>query len=112
MARGKYSAEFKAKIVLDVLQGDRELEVIASENNLNPNMVRNWKSDFLAKAASVFEEPSKAEREAKRKEVAAEKKYDKMLKKIGQLTIERDFLQDCFREVGKPIPELDSDWSK
>lgn len=110
MSRGKYSAEFKAKIVLEVLQGEKELGEIAAENNVSPNMVRNWKSEFLSKAATVFEDPNKAEREARKKEVAAEKKCDKMLKKIGQLTVERDFLQDCFRAVGKPVPELDSEW--
>lgn len=77
------------------------------ENNLNPNMVRNWKSEFLENASSIFEEHGKAEREAKRKEAAAAKERDKMLKTIGQLTVERNFLQDCFRAVGKPVPELD-----
>ena len=41
------------------------------------------------------------------KEAAAAKERDKMLKTIGQLTVERNFLQDCFRAVGKPVPELD-----
>lgn len=41
MSRGKYTPEFKTKIVMEVLQGERELEAIAAENNLNPNMVRN-----------------------------------------------------------------------
>lgn len=107
MARGKYTAAFKAKIVLEVLQGARELEVIAAENSLNPNMVRNWKSEFLENASSVFEEHGKQERETKRKEAAATKERDKMLKLIGQLTVERDFLQDCFRAVGQPVPKLD-----
>lgn len=109
MSRGKYSPEFKAKIVLKVLQGEQELGAIAAENNLNPNMVRNWKSEFLENAPSVFQEHGKAEREAKRKEVAAEKERNKMLKTIGQLTVERDFLQDCFRAVGTPIPRFDSE---
>lgn len=47
MSRGKYTPEFKAKIVLEVLQGERELGAIAAENNLNPNMVRNWKAEFV-----------------------------------------------------------------
>lgn len=106
MSRGKYTSEFKAKIVLEVLQGERELGAISAENNLNPNMVRNWKAEFLENAASVFEEHRKSEREAKRKEAAAAKERDKMLKTIGQMTVERNFLQDCFRAVGKPIPEL------
>ena len=107
MSRGKYTPEFKAKIVLEVLQGERELGAIAAENNLNPNMVRKWKAEFLENASRIFEEHGKAEREAKRKEAAAEKERDKMLKTIGQLTVERNFLQDFFRAVGKPIPELD-----
>ena len=107
MTRGKYSPEFKAKLVLEVLRGERELGVIAAEHNLNPNMLRNWKAEFLEHASSVFEEKGKSEREVKRKEAAAKKERDKMLKTIGQLTIERNFLQDCFRAVGQPIPELD-----
>jgi hypothetical protein len=70
-------------------------------------MVRNWKFEFLEYAASVFEDSSKVEREAKRKEATAAKARDKMLKTIGQLTVECNFLQDCFRAVGKPIPEFD-----
>ncbi len=56
MSRGKYTSEFKAKIVLEVLQGARELGAIAAENNLNPNMIRNWKAAFLENAASIFED--------------------------------------------------------
>lgn len=107
MSRGKYTPEFKAKIVLEVLRGEQELGAIAAENSLNPNMVRNWKSEFLENASSVFVEHGKAEQEAKRKEAAVAKERDKMLKTIGQLTVERNFLQDCFRTVGKPIPEFD-----
>ena len=55
MSRGKYTPEFKAKIVLEVLQGERELGAIAAENNLNPNMVRNWKAEFLENASLIFD---------------------------------------------------------
>ena len=80
MSRGKYAPEFKTKLVLEVLRGERELGAIAAEHNLNPNMLRNWKAEFLAHASSVFEEPGKSEREAKRKEAAVKKERDKMLK--------------------------------
>lgn len=107
MSRGKYAPEFKTKLVLEVLRGEQELGAIAAEHNLNPNMLHNWKTEFLQHASSVFEERGKAEREAKRKETAVKKERDKMLKTIGQLTIERNFLQDCFRAVGQPVPEFD-----
>ena len=41
-----------------------------------------------------------------REERRLKKEGDQMLKTIGQLTLERDFLQGCFRQCGLPVPEL------
>ena len=109
MGYRRYTAQYKAKIVLEVLQGEKELGEIAAENNLNPNMVRNWKKEFLENASAAFEDPRKAEKEAKKKEAVQRRETARMLKTIGQLTLERDFLQDCFRLSGEPIPEFDPD---
>ena len=107
MAHGHYTAQFKTDIVLEVIQGEKGLEEIALHYGLNPNMIRNWKREFLAKASSVFEDPRKEAREAKKKADAQQKETARMLKTIGQLTLERDFLQDCFRRTGRPIPDFD-----
>ena len=107
MSYKTYTSEFKAKVVIEVLQGEKSLSEIASQYNLNPYMVRNWKSEFLENASTIFENPKKAEKAARRKEKAPKKEKETMLKTIGQLTIERDFLQDCFRRSGHPMPELD-----
>ena len=109
MAHRQYTAQYKAKIVLEVLQGEKELGEIAAENNLNPNMVRNWKREFQENASKIFEDHRKAEKEAKKKEDAQRKEVARMLKTIGQLTLERDFLQDCFRQTGGAIPEFHPD---
>ena len=106
MTRNQYTPEFKAKIVLEVIRGDRELGEIVAEHGLNPSMVRNWKREFIENAGRVFNE-RQSEKEIRRKEEILEKDRNRMLKTIGQLTMERDFLQDCFRKVGKPIPEID-----
>lgn len=105
MARNNYTPEYKAKLVLEVLQGERELGTIAAENGINPNMLRNWKKEFIENASRAFDETRQA-KEARRKEAALEKEKAQMLKTIGQLTLERDFLQDCFRICGKPVPKL------
>lgn len=102
-----YSPEFKAKIVLQVLSGEKELGEIAKENNINPNLIRKWKAIFTEKASMIFEEPDKEATEAKRKEANLEKKQKQMLSTIGQLTLERDFLQDAFRRSGRPVPRFD-----
>jgi transposase len=108
MARTSYTPEFKTKLVLEVLQGEKELNEIASEHSINPNMLRNWKKEFLANASRAFDETRQA-REARRKEDVLKKDNERMLKIIGQITLERDFLQDCFRITGTPLPKLPKD---
>ena len=109
MTRKTYTAEYKTKLVLEVIREESRLEEIAAANAINPNMLRNWKQEFLKNASSVFShKESKAAKHAEqKKEVALGKEKTKMLKKIGQLTLERDFLQDCFRACDPPIPEYD-----
>lgn len=101
MNRTNYSPEFKAKIVLELLREEKELNTIAAENNINPNQLRNWKAEFVEKASRVFDE-SKREKEIDRKEKALEVRESQMLKTIGQLTIERDFLQRCGEKLIGP----------
>ena len=102
-----YTPEFKAKIVLEILQGERELGEVAKEYNINPNLIRKWRTMFLERASQVFEDPEKEAAKAKRKEENLEKKQRQMLSTIGQLTLERDFLQDAFRRTGRPVPRFD-----
>ena len=101
-----YTPEIKAKIVLQVLTGEKELGTIANEHNISPNLIRKWKAAFLERASVVFEDPEKEAAKIKRKEANLEKKNQQMLSKIGQLTLERDFLQDAFRRSGLPVPEF------
>lgn len=49
MGYRRYTAQYKAKIVLEVLQGEKELGEIAAENNLNPNMVRQLEKGIPGK---------------------------------------------------------------
>ena len=106
MARTTYSPEFKAKVVLEVLQGDRSIDEVAHDYSVSPNLLRNWKKEFITNASNAFDN-SKFAKEARRKEDALEKEKIQMLKTIGQLTLERDFLQDCFCRTGRPVPQID-----
>lgn len=108
MPQTKYTAEFKTKIILAVLQGDRELQEICAEYSLQPDMVRKWKQEFLKNAHFAFSTESDR-KEAKRKVNALARDNDRMCKTVGQLTLERNFLQDCFRQVGAPLPALPED---
>ncbi len=87
--RTNYSAEFKVKIVLEVLKGEKTLNQIATENDILPKNIINWKKQFLANA-EIAMEPSKAVKEYKEQIKELEKKVDKYAKTVGKLTVERD----------------------
>ncbi len=53
--RRNFSAEFKAKVVLEILAGGKNAAEVCREYNLKPTLVSHWKSQFLANAAQVFE---------------------------------------------------------
>ena len=55
-ARRNFSAKFKSELVIELLKGEKALNTIASENNIQPNLLRNWKKEFLDKASVVFDD--------------------------------------------------------
>ncbi|MEO1927729.1 MAG: transposase, partial [Nautiliaceae bacterium] len=83
MPRGKkYSAEFKVKLVLEVLKNEKSLNQIAQENNVLPKNLMNWKKQFLENA-EIAMEPSRAVKEYKEQIKELEKKVDKYAKTVG-----------------------------
>lgn len=53
--RRNFSAEFKAKVVLEALSGAKSAAELCREHNLKPDLLSHWKSQFLANASKVFE---------------------------------------------------------
>jgi transposase-like protein len=53
--RRTFSAEFKAKVVLEALSGAKSAAEICREHNLKPDLLSHWKNQFLANASKVFE---------------------------------------------------------
>jgi len=90
--RRVFSSEFKTKVVLELLREERTLGEIAAEYQINPNQLTNWRREFLEKAPGVFDVPKTAKARQKSEREAAEER-DRLLKTVGQLTMERDFLQ-------------------
>jgi len=85
-----YSAEFKTKIVLEVLQGDKTLNEIATTYNILPKNIINWKKIFLENA-SLAMEPARAIKEYKEENAKLQKELDTYAKTLGKVTIERDW---------------------
>jgi transposase-like protein len=98
MKRRQFSSAFKVKVVLEVLREERTLSEIAAEHDLNPNQLANWRREFLEKAPEVFGD-QKTIRDKKLAERRTEEEKSAMLKTIGQLTMERDFLKDVHAKL-------------
>jgi transposase-like protein len=92
MGKRTYSSKFKAELVLEALREEEHLSEIAAGYGINPNMLRNWKKEFLEKAPGIFDK-SRQEKELLNKEQEMESEREEMLRTIGQLTIERDWLK-------------------
>jgi len=88
--RRNYSADFKARVALEALSGAFTMAELASKHNLHPNMISQWKRKAQEGLPDVFAKKSerqKGDQDAEVKELHA---------KIGQLTIENDFLSKAF----------------
>ena len=90
-----FSADFKFKVVIEALQGVKTINQIASDYEVHPVQVSKWKKEFMEQGPEVFKTGKDPETESLRKE------RDNLHKKIGQLTIEVDWLK---KKVAPFIP--------
>ena len=86
--------------VLQLLKGEKELNVLATENQIQPNLLRNWKKEFLANASLAFD--NKREDNLREKLVEERKEKAEYAKKVGQLTMQVDWLKKKSEEVVGP----------
>ena len=88
--RTVYTAEYKTRLVLEVLKEEKTLVEIASANKITPLNLQNWKKIFLANAELAME-PSKAIKEYKEANAKLVVEVGEYAKKVGQLTLEKDW---------------------
>ncbi len=88
--RKKYTPDEKAKIVLEVLREENTLVEIANKYEVSQQLISRWKSEFLANMAVVFDKKA-TELEKLKQEHEAER--DVLVSKIGQLTLDVDWLK-------------------
>jgi transposase-like protein len=96
--RREYSPEYKAKLVIEVLREEQTLSEIASRENINTKQLSNWKSEFVENAARAFSR-SRDEKEAARQVAEMKERERDYQAKVGQLTLEVDFLKEAHEKL-------------
>jgi transposase len=94
--RRNHSPAFKAKVALAAVRGEQTLIELSEQFDVHANQIRQWKDQLLEGASGVFGAETKAE--------AAQPAIDvkTLHAKIGELTLENDFLAGALSKAGSP----------
>jgi len=96
--RKTYSADFKAKLVLEVLEGEKTVNEIASGYGVIPLSLRNWKKQFLENMSLAFDK-STVVKEYKDEIETLQYEKDAIAKKLGETIVEKDFLVEKLKSL-------------
>ncbi len=92
--RRNHTSTFKAKVALAAIKGDKTLSELAEQFDVHANQITQWKSQLLEGAAGVFGGEAKAEAATATVDVKT------LHAKIGELTLENDFLEGALTKAG------------
>jgi len=87
MQRKQYSAEFKAKVALEAIKGNKTINELASGFEVHPNQITQWKKQVLEEVPQIFS-TRRAQAQKGQEELTAS-----LYQQIGQLQVELDWLK-------------------
>ncbi|GAB1455133.1 hypothetical protein MASR2M48_04400 [Spirochaetota bacterium] len=100
--RKRHDKEFKAKVAIEAMKGEKTLQELALQFEVHPNMIALWKRQLIEQAAQLFEKAGKGNAEAE----VAERKTDQLFRQIGQLQVENDYLKKKYKQLYGSEPKL------
>lgn len=99
--RRHLSAEFKARVAREALRGEKSVQEIAQANDIAPTQVSGWKKELEERMSELFERKNGVSEAAKREE----KRAERLERKVGQLVIEKEFLEKKCEQLGIDLSE-------
>ena len=94
--RRNHSPTFKAKVALQAVRGDKTLAELAQQFQVSPSQITAWKQQLLAQATELFANGHSSHADDSRECIA------ELHAKIGELTMERDFLSNALGRFRGP----------
>ena len=92
--RRNHSADFKAKVALAAIRGEKTLIELSQQFDVHPNQIKQWKDQLLEGASGVFGGEAKSDAAAPAVDVKT------LHAKIGELALENDFLAGALNKAG------------
>ena len=93
--RRNHDDGFKTRVVLEAIREGKTLAELASEYDVHPNQIRNWKNEFLEKASGVFS-GNKGDQDKLRR---LEGERETLHRRIGEQSMEIDFLKKSLKRL-------------
>ena len=93
--RRNHSPAYKAKVAVAAIKGDRTLVELSEQYDVHPNQIQDWRKRLLDDAETVFGKGQQQREET-------DEKVKDLHAKIGQLTMERDFLEHGLERIHGP----------
>ncbi len=94
----QYSAQFKTKVTLEAIRGEKTVPALASQYQIHPTVINGWKRKMLEQGRQIFEGKSKV----KQTQEKTQSQIDELYRQIGQLKVERDSLANRSAQLGLP----------
>jgi len=92
--RRKFTAEFKAKVVLELISGEKGLMQASREYVIKDSVLSRWKQEFLERAPQVFEQPKSVNPQ--------EERIAELERMVGRMTLQLDMAKKVFDRSGYP----------
>lgn len=99
--RRHLTAEFKARVAAEAFKGEKSIQQIAQENDIAPSQVSTWKKELEDNMAAIFDRKNAADQDAERQE----RRTSQLERKIGQLLIEKEFLEKKCDQLGVDLSD-------
>jgi transposase len=91
--RRRFTADFKAQVVLELVSGAKSAAELCRHHQLNPQLLGRWKTEFVERASLIFEQACSAEHE----------RIAELERLVGRLTMELDIAKKASAVLSSPL---------